>query len=77
MQTIYRLNTQELTIDFVRSVKTLLPNQDVEITVKPLAQPDGISDQDWLRAAGKSSSFAFLHDEGENIYSITDGTPID
>jgi hypothetical protein len=33
MQTTYLLNTQELNMTFIRSLKSLLPNQDVEIRV--------------------------------------------
>lgn len=33
MQTTYLLNTQELNMTFIRSLKSLLPNQDIEIRV--------------------------------------------
>jgi hypothetical protein len=36
MQTTYLLNTQELNMTFIRSIKSLLPNQDVEIKVSTL-----------------------------------------
>lgn len=36
MQTTYLLNTQELNMTFVRSLKSLLPNQDIEIRVSTL-----------------------------------------
>ena len=36
-------------------------------------EPD--SESAWLRAAAKSEAFAFLADEGEDIYSLADGKP--
>jgi hypothetical protein len=76
METTYRLNTEELSIAFVQSLKTLLPNQDIEITVKTLSDADTITDQDWVRTIAQNPAFTFLHEEAENIYSITDGTPL-
>jgi hypothetical protein len=34
MQTTYRLNTQEIDMAFMKALKTLFNNQEVEITVK-------------------------------------------
>jgi hypothetical protein len=77
MQTTYLLNTQELNMTFIRSLKSLLPNQDVEIRVSTLAKNNSIQDKEWLSATSKISSFDFLKEEAEDIYSLTDGTPID
>jgi hypothetical protein len=77
MQTTYHLNTQELNMTFIRSLKSLLPNQDVEIRVSTLSKNSNIQDTEWLKAISKSPSFDFLQDEAEDIYSLTDGTPID
>lgn len=76
METTYRLNTQELSIAFVQSIKTLLPNQDIEITVKTVSDASTIAEQDWLRGMATNPAFTFLHEEAENIYSVTDGTPL-
>ncbi len=76
MQTTYRLNTQELSMAFVQSLKSLLPDQEVEIVVSTLPKTDPIDDAAWLRVAASSPSFAFLNDESEAIYAATDGTPI-
>ena len=76
MQTTYRLNTQELSIAFVKSLKVLLPNQEIEITVKTLSEPDDLSEQEWLQAMTTNPSFDFLHNEAEAIYSSTDGTQL-
>jgi hypothetical protein len=76
MQTTYRLNTQELSMAFVQSLKSLLPNQDIEIVVSTLPTTDGITDKGWLQAVSASPSFDFLHDEAEAIYSVTDGAPV-
>ena len=74
MLTTYRLNTQELNMAFLRSIQMLLPNRDVEITVSVLSSTHQTEDQEWLMAS-RSASFDFLHDEAEDIYSLTDGTP--
>lgn len=36
MQTTYRLKAQEMSIDFLRSLKTLFAGQEIEITVKSI-----------------------------------------
>ena len=43
METTYRLNTKEITMNFLESLKTLFSEQDVEITVKSINKQD--SDQ--------------------------------
>jgi hypothetical protein len=77
MQTTYLLNTQELNMTFIKSLKSLLPNQDVEIKVSTLPKSNSIADDDWIWGTSVSPSFDFLHDKAEDIYSLTDGTPID
>ena len=76
MQTTYQLNMQELGTAFIKSLKTLLPNQEVDITMKTLTTPDEVSDENWLKAATANPAFSFLQDDAENIYSITAGTPL-
>jgi hypothetical protein len=76
MQTTYRLNTQELSMAFVQSLKSLLPNQEVEIVVSTLPKANYIDEATWLRVASASPSFAFLNDESEAIYTATDGIPM-
>ncbi len=76
MQTTYLLNTQELNMTFIKSLKSLLPNQDVEIRVSTLSKNKSIQDKEWLKATSKNPSFDFLQDEAEDIYSLNDGTPI-
>lgn len=40
MQTTYRLNTQEISLAFLNSIKNLFGKQDIEITVRPLKSLD-------------------------------------
>lgn len=77
MQTIYRLNTEELTVTFVESLKSLLPNQEIEIVVSTLPKTNDIDSKDWLRSATFTHSFDFLRDEAENIYSVNDGVRLE
>lgn len=60
MQTTYLLNTQELNMTFIKSLKSLLPNQDVEIRVSTLSKNNNIQDNEWLRATFQNPSFDFL-----------------
>ena len=76
MQTTYLLNTQELNMTFIKSLKSLLPNQDVEIRVS-IVSKNNIQDKQWLKAISKNPSFDFLQDESEDIYSLNDGNPLD
>ena len=53
-------------------------NASLMVTVLPApaastAETD--SESAWLRAAAASEAFAFLADEGEDIYSLADGKP--
>lgn len=43
------------------------------ISLKPTYSDD---DTTWLNMAASSPSFAFLHDEAEDIYTATDGIPM-
>lgn len=36
METTYRLNTQEISVAFLKSLKTLFAGQEIEIVVKPV-----------------------------------------
>jgi hypothetical protein len=69
METIFRLNTTELSTDFVKSIKTIYKNQQVEIIVREI--PSELAD--WQKAVSSNPVFDFLHDEAEGIYSVTDG----
>ena len=42
-----------------------------------LPEEDDIDESEWLHAAAKNPSFAFLDDPEEDIYSINDGKPFD
>ena len=37
---------------------------------------DEWTEQEWLRAAATNPAFEFLNDPAENIYSLTDGEPV-
>ena len=52
-----------------KSVRLFILLQDNE------KDTDDIDEQLWLKSVSKNSAFDFLHDEDENIYSITDGKP--
>ena len=51
----------------------LAPDRSTTV-VASAAEPD---EDEWLRAAASSPSFAFLRDEAEDVYSPTDGKPFD
>lgn len=36
-----------------------------------------LPDNEWLKSAAANDAFRFLEDDGENIYSVEDGKPID
>lgn len=73
METIYRLNTQELNLAWLKSVKSLLPNQDIQITISPLSSERQIDETLWISASLNSPVFDFLNDDAENIYTLQDG----
>ena len=53
-------------------------NASLMVTLLPeraAAAPEPDSEFAWLHAAAKSEAFAFLADEGEDIYSLADGKP--
>ena len=52
-----------------KSVRLFILLQDNE------KDTDDIDEQLWLKIVSKNSAFDFLHDEDEDIYSITDGKP--
>jgi hypothetical protein len=76
MQTTYRLNSQELSINFIKSLKSLFVNQEIEVIVRPVPDPSQIKDSDWVLQTNSSPSFDFLNDEAEDIYTIFDGKPL-
>jgi len=38
METLYKLNTDELTLEFLESIKSLFPNKAIEISVKEVEE---------------------------------------
>ena len=41
------------------------------------AADEEISEEEWLKAASRNPAFQFLHDAGEDIYTLNDGKPIE
>ena len=41
-----------------------------------LMPEEELNEQTWLNAVSNNSSFAFLHDPEEDIYSLKDGQPV-
>lgn len=37
---------------------------------------EDLNENEWLQAAAKNEAFDFLNDPDENIYSVTDGKPL-
>ena len=37
---------------------------------------DQINEKEWLQSASANSTFAFLNDPAEDIYTLTDGQPL-
>jgi len=50
-------------------------NATLMVTLMP-SSPEAESEETWLRAASSSDAFDFLHDEGEDIYTVKDGKPL-
>ena len=48
MEAIYRLNTREMGIDFVNSVKIAYPDQSIEITIR---KQDDVDDTEYLNSS--------------------------
>lgn len=38
---------------------------------------EDIDEESWLKAGSQNDAFDFLADEGEDIYSLEDGTPVE
>jgi len=59
-------NPLEIANQRVKVILLIPENEEVEI-----------EDAAWLNAIKKKDAFRFLKDEAEDIYSLTDGQPID
>lgn len=62
-------NGQQIVLDEPYDLPT---NAQLMVTVLP---PSSESEESWLQAASTSNAFAFLHDAGEDIYTVRDGEP--
>lgn len=40
-------------------------------------ESEDLNENEWLQAAAKNEAFVFLNDPEEEIYSLTDGKPLD
>lgn len=49
METTYRLNTNDLNMAFVNSLKSLFNNQAMEVAVRPVFNTKDFANFDWLR----------------------------
>jgi len=58
--------------------ETFPVNEPISVRVIVLF-PEGedLNENNWLQAASKNEAFDFLHDSEEDIYSLTDGKPLD
>jgi hypothetical protein len=67
------------TIDNGGFIKMALPlkirNKAAKIIILIEEDDDEINDAMWAKAISSNSTFDFLHDEAENIYSELDGIP--
>lgn len=61
---------------FLKSIKDLLPNKEVEITVSTINDAKDIDNLLWLKAIENNPVFEFLNNKEEDIYSLNDGKPI-
>lgn len=52
-------------------------NVSSKVRVIVLFAEEDINEREWLKAASKNDAFDFLDDEGEDIYSLEDGKPLD
>lgn len=52
-------------------------NVSSKVRVIVLFDEEDFSEKEWLKAASKNDAFSFLNDEGEDIYSLEDGKPLD
>jgi hypothetical protein len=64
METTFQLDSKELNIEFLNSLKTLFQNQKLEITVRSIDLPNN----EWLKAISTNPVFDFLTDDAEDIY---------
>lgn len=81
MDTLMRAIETTATIDDSRHLLLDAPlpeqaNGRVRVIIL-FADDSEISEQEWLRAAMSSPSFAFLKESKEDIYTINDGKPFD
>lgn len=53
----------------------MLREKKVKVIILMAEEDEGIEERQWLSAMTKNPAFDFLHDEGEDIYSPTDGKP--
>lgn len=51
-------------------------NRRVKIIIL-MAEEEDLDDDDWLKAVSVNPAFDFLQEEAENIYTVTDGKPLD
>ena len=40
-------------------------------------ESEDLNESEWVQAASKNEAFEFLNDPDEDIYSLTDGKPLD
>lgn len=77
MQTTYRLNTQELNMTFLRSLKSLFANQEVELIVRPINESSQIQDSEWIKAISSNPAFDFNEEKGKVINLHKKEKPLD
>ena len=53
-----------------------LKEKKVKVIILIAEEVEETEDQQWLSAMANNSAFDFLHDDQENIYSLTDGKPL-
>ena len=58
-----------------KPIEVLAKNQKVKVIIL-YDETDAISEKEWLSAISGNSSFDFLKEESENIYTIHDGKAI-
>ncbi len=58
--------------------ETFLVNAPTSVRVIVLfPESDDVHESEWLQAAAKNEVFDFLNDPDEDIYSLSDGKPLD
>ncbi len=53
-----------------------LQSQSVRVMIF-FPDEEDMNESDWLRSISHNPAFDFLHDPGEDVYSLTDGKPFD